>query len=265
MTGILAKYAMNSPKARYLRTKEIASAVGVHPNTVRLYEQWGLLPPIERSAAGYRLFTEDHLYQMRLARLALTWPYPGGKDPVDKLVRCAAHGDFEQALELARQYLANVHQEIKRAEAALNVLEQWADGKKLEEPARPLLIGEAAAFLDVNTDMLRNWDRNGLLDVPRCPERGYRLYGAEELGRARVIRLLRQAGYSLMAILRMLIEFDRGLVYDFREALDTPRPDEEVFNVADRWLTTLEGQEKRALDIIDLLQEMKSKRMQTLP
>jgi DNA-binding transcriptional MerR regulator len=44
-----------------LRTSDISRAVGVHPNTVRLYETWGLLPPIPRSSSGYRLFTEQHL------------------------------------------------------------------------------------------------------------------------------------------------------------------------------------------------------------
>jgi DNA-binding transcriptional MerR regulator len=33
----------------YLRTSEITKAVGVHPNTVRLYERWGFLPPVPRS------------------------------------------------------------------------------------------------------------------------------------------------------------------------------------------------------------------------
>ena len=55
-------------KSRTLRTSDIAKAVGVHPNTVRLYEEWGFLPPIPRSPSGYRLFTGAHLDQMRLAR-----------------------------------------------------------------------------------------------------------------------------------------------------------------------------------------------------
>lgn len=45
-------------KPRYLRTSDIAKAVGVHPNTVRLYEEWGFLPPIPRNLSGYRLFTD---------------------------------------------------------------------------------------------------------------------------------------------------------------------------------------------------------------
>jgi hypothetical protein len=72
----------------------------------------------------------------------------------------------------------------------------------------------------------------------------------------RVIRMLRQAGYSVMAILRMLIQFDQGHIENLRQTLDTPRPDEDVYYVADRWLTTLAEQEQRALNIIAQLEHM---------
>lgn len=76
----------------YLRTSDIARAVGAHPNTVRLYEEWGFLPPIPRSPAGYRMYTEDHLDQMHLARTSLQGPWPGRKikDSALRLVRLAA-------------------------------------------------------------------------------------------------------------------------------------------------------------------------------
>ena len=53
-----------------LRTSEVARAVGGHPNTVRAYEAWGLLPPIPRTPSGYRQYTDVHVDQMRLARMA---------------------------------------------------------------------------------------------------------------------------------------------------------------------------------------------------
>jgi DNA-binding transcriptional MerR regulator len=243
-------------KQRYLRTAEVAAAADVHPNTVRLYEEWGYLPSIPRSRSGYRQFTEAHVAQMKLARLALQWPYPGGKEPVTELVRRAAAGDFGRALELAYRYLANVRAEQAQAQAALAFLEQWAAGQVTDLVVEPLSIGEAAERLDVTRDMLRNWDRNGLLDVPRHPDNGYRQYGAAELGRARVIRMLRQAGYSVMAILRMLLAFDTGHREDLAATLDTPRPDEDVVNVADRWLSTLATEEQRALDLIQQLAAM---------
>ena len=53
------------------RTSEIAVLINVHPNRVRLYEKWGYIEPVVREANGYRIYTERHLEQLRLVRLAL--------------------------------------------------------------------------------------------------------------------------------------------------------------------------------------------------
>jgi DNA-binding transcriptional MerR regulator len=243
---------------RYLRTSDIARAIGVHPNTVRLYEEWGFLPPIPRSPSGYRQFTEVHLDQMRLARTALHGPWPGRKikQLALTLVRRAASGDLGGALELAYQHLAQVQGERARAEAAVELLERWAHGTAVDATTKLLRIGEAAVLLDVTTDMLRNWEREGLIQVPRDPRNGYRQYGAVEIGRLRVIRMLLRAGYSTMAILRMLLRLDLGQKADLRQVLDTPRPDEDVYSAADRWLSTLGDFEQRAVDVIALLESM---------
>ena len=95
-----------------------------------------------------------------------------------------------------------------------------------------------------------------LLEVPRDPNNAYRLYGAPEIGRLRVIRMLLRAGYSTMAILRMFLHFDQGRDSDLRGVLDTPPPDEDIFSAADHWLSTLAEQEKRTADIIAQLEKM---------
>lgn len=245
-------------KPRSLRTSDVARAVGVHPNTVRLYEEWGFLPPIPRSPSGYRMFTEAHVDQMRLARTALRGPWPGRtiKRSALALVRRAASGDLGGALEQAYSYLVLVQAERAQAEAAAELLERWAQGAAADATAEPLWIGAAARLLGVTTDVLRNWERDGLIQVPRDPCNGYRLYGAAELGRLRVIRMLRHAGYSTMAILRMLLQLEQNQGGDLRQALDTPRPDEDVYSAADRWLSTLAAQEQRAMDVIALLEDM---------
>jgi len=245
---------------RYLRTSNIAKAVGVHPNTVRLYEEWGFLPPIPRSASGYRQFTEAHLDQMRLARTALHGGWSGQKirRSAAALVRQAASGDLGGALEQAYHHLVLVQAERAQAEAAAELLERWAQGA--DATAESLRIGEAAKLLDVTADMLRNWERNGLIEVPRNPRNRYRRYGATEIGRLRVIRMLSRAGYSLMAILRMLIRLDQGEKTDLRQVLDTPRPDEDAYFAADRWLSALAGQEQRATEMIAQLEAMISTR-----
>ncbi|MBP7686552.1 MAG: MerR family DNA-binding transcriptional regulator [Thermoflexales bacterium] len=253
-----ASVARLKAKPPILRTIDIATAVGVHVNTVRVYEQWGFLPPVPRASNGYRLYTPFHLDQMRLARTALHGGWPGRaiRRSALALVRQSASGDVRGALKQARQHLILVQAERAQAEAAADYLEKWAFGELDDEPTTPLQIGEAAELLDVSTDMLRNWERNGLIKVPRERGNRYRLYGSIELGRLRVLRLLYRAGYSSMAILRMVHQLDRGQRANLRRALDTPPPDEDILTTADRWLSTLAEQEQRAHDMICQLQKM---------
>ena len=40
------------------KTSEVAKLIGIHPNTVRLYENAGLISKPERQSNGYRIFTD---------------------------------------------------------------------------------------------------------------------------------------------------------------------------------------------------------------
>ena len=243
---------------RYLSTSQLAKAVGVHPNTVRRYVERGFLPPVQRSPSGYRRFTERHLDCLRLTRLVFSNLFPGRAIYQSGLylIYVSAGGDLGGALELAYRHLALVQSERAQADVAADLLERWALGAPADATSEPLQIKQAARLLGISVDILRNWDRNGLIEIPRDPSNGYRQYGASEISRLRVIRMLSRAGYSLSAILRMLIQLDRGEATDLRQALDTPRPDEDVYMASDRWLTTLSDHEVRARQIIDLLEEM---------
>lgn len=245
--------------AKVLRTSDIARALGVHVNTVRLYETQGFLPDIPRGRNGYRQYTPMHMEQARLAHLTLRWPYVGDKTLLNDLVKSAVRGDFGMAMELAYQYLARIRMEKTYAEAAIEFLERWAAGHRVDSSQQTMHIGQAADYLNVTVDMLRNWERNGLIDVPRDPSNGYRLYGTAEFGRLRVVRMLIQSGYSLMAILRMLQQFDSGNTDNLRDALNLPLDDsanEAIEVITDRWLTSLVDLEARAQSIIRQLGHM---------
>lgn len=246
--------------AAYLYTSELAHAVGVHPNTVRRYVERGLLPPVERSPAGYRRFTQRHLDCLRVTSLVYHGVYPGRAIFMSgaRVVRATVADDLDGALELAQRHLALVRGERAQADLAASLLERWAShaDDARGEATPPLRIGQVARLLGVSTDIVRAWDRNGLIDIPRDPANDYRRYGAEQISRLRVIRLLSRAGYSTAAVLRMLRQLDSGDATDLRHALDTPRPDEDVYLASDRWLSTLAEQERRAHAILALLDEM---------
>jgi DNA-binding transcriptional MerR regulator len=246
----------------FLSTSVVAKKVGCHPNTVRLYEEWGYLPRIPRGSNNYRLFTNDHLDQMELAWTAFSGPYPGRtiKRSAYALVKTAANSDLGGALEMAYDHLALIRSEHVQAETAADLLDRWIHGKPADSTICPLRIGEAARLLNVTNDMLRNWENNGLIEVPRDPRNGYRQYSAKEIGRLRVIRMLVKAGYSMMAILRMLLVLGEDMVEDVRKVLDTPREDEDIYTAADQWLSTLKDHTVRANWIINHLERMIEKR-----
>jgi DNA-binding transcriptional MerR regulator len=247
-----------------LRTSDLARAAGVHPNTVRRYADWGLIPPVERGPNGYRRFTRRHLDCLRLARLVLREPYSGRtlRQSALRVLQAVVSADLQTALEQAHRHRAFVQAERAQANIAARLLERWASAPPAPDTAPPLQIGQAAELLGVSIDVLRNWDRSGLLDVPRDPANGYRRYGAAQVSRLRVIRMLSRAGYSLSAILRMLVQLDRGQTANLRQALDTPRPDEDVYTAFDRWLSTLAAEDQRAAAILALVEDIVSKSQQ---
>ncbi|RPI95807.1 MAG: MerR family transcriptional regulator, partial [Chloroflexi bacterium] len=112
----------------------------------------------------------------------------------------------------------------------------------------------------VSIDQLRNWERNNLLETPRDPSNGYRLYGPDEIGRLRVIRMLIRSRYSMMSILRMLNKLDRGETDQLRQALDTPESEEDALYVTDHWLTTLGELEKAAHELIEQIETTLTRR-----
>jgi hypothetical protein len=101
--------------------------------------------------------------------------------------------------------VVQVQSERVQAESAADFLERWAAGTPVDATQQSLRIGEAvfctaaASLLNTTIDAIRNWERNGLIEVPRNPDNGYRRYGAPEIDRLRVIRMLLRAGYSMMA------------------------------------------------------------------
>lgn len=243
----------------YISTLDVARAANIHPNTVRIYETWGLIPTAQRSEKGYRHFTPFHIDQIKLARLAMADPWPGReiRHSAICIVKKSAGGDLVNALSDSQKHLMLVHKEQKYAYDAANAVEDWVSGRLnlIMDEGEILSIGQTAARLDISVDMLRNWEHNGLIRPPRRSN-AYRYYRQVEISRLSIIRMLCKAGYSLLAVLRMLnsLENDQGV--DIPHILDTPRPEDDLGHATDHWLTTLMEAEKRANMIITLLEKM---------
>jgi DNA-binding transcriptional MerR regulator len=239
-------------------TSEVARIIGIHPNTVRLYEELKLITKPERKPNGYRVFAELQLEQFKIARLALQVEIlqNGLRKQAIDIVKACARCDFDEALARTSTYLGQVAEEKQNAEEAIRIVEQLITGQSEYEPKLSLTRKETAEYLNVTIDTLRNWELNGLLSIKRKMN-GYRVYTDHDIRRLTIIKSLRCANYSLAAILRMLYVLSVNPKVSVRDAIDTSQSGDDIITACDNLLTSLNHAEKNAKEIYALLNKIK--------
>lgn len=233
--------------------------IGIHPNTVRLYEKLELIPKPERLPNGYRIFTDFHIEQCRLVRIAFKVEVlqNGLRKKIIKVIKASANRDFNLAILLTNEYIEQVEKEIINAEESVTIVKQLLAGCE-QSNMQCLKRKEVSKALDISMDTLRNWEMNGLLTVKR-KENGYRIYTDGDMRRLKVIRALRCANYSLEAILRLLRQLSQNPDTDIRAALNNPKQSDDIISVCDRLIVSLTAAKKNAYEIRVMLQDMRNR------
>lgn len=241
------------------KTAEVAAIIGIHPNTVRLYEKLNLIPKPERLSNGYRVFTEFHIKQCKLIRLAFQIEVlqNGLRKKIAQMLTVSATGDFDTAITITKEYLKQIKQERQNAEEAIEIVKDILSGG-VRESSTQLKRKDVSELLDISMDTLRNWEMNGLLTVKR-KDNGYRVYTDEDIQRLKIIRSLRCANYSLEAILRLLQQLSKNPDTDIRIVLNTPKQTDDIISGCDRLIISLSAAEKNANALSAMLHDMKEK------
>lgn len=197
----------------YLRTVDLARAGHISVQQVRNYEAGGLLPPAERGAGGYRHYSQKHLAALTAARSLV-----GGFGwPRARAIMQAVHrGELPAALALIDERhaeLASKRIQVEQALGALSTLSTLAaQAVPLGSTRHPrrLRVGEAAKQVGVRVSALHFWEQQRLLHPVRDASSRYRLYDEQQMGRLRVVVLLREAGYDFNVIHTTLDELAAG-------------------------------------------------------
>jgi DNA-binding transcriptional MerR regulator len=181
---------------RRWRLVELARLAGVTEQQIRNYLTAGLLPPAGRTAANYRVFTDQHADALRTVR---TLAAGHGWARARAILAAVHSGDIPVALAALDDSHADLARERARIAATVDAFIQAAD-----DPApavrRTARIGQVAADIGVRTPVLRLWERRGLLHPERQRTTGYRLYGATEQRAAHLIAVLRAGGLPFAII-----------------------------------------------------------------
>ncbi|MFJ1754937.1 MerR family transcriptional regulator [Kitasatospora sp. NPDC088134] len=194
-------------KTTGMRTADVARRAGCSVQQVRNLERDGVLPPVPRTATGYRTYGEVHL-QSALAYRALA----AGVGPVEgkEIVRAFHRDPVPQALarfDAVHARLDAERAELRRAAEAARAI----SGEPIDDvrAADAMGVSELAAALGVRPSTLRHWHAESLVVPDREPGRGARRYTPAQVRDARIVHQLRLAGYRI-APLRALLPHLRG-------------------------------------------------------
>ncbi|MGX4601325.1 MerR family transcriptional regulator [Faecalimicrobium sp. JNUCC 81] len=241
------------------KTSEVAKMIGIHPNTVRMYEDLELISKPIRKDNGYRVFTDLHIYQFKLARKVFEVEVlqNGLRKKAIAIVKMLAKQDFDGSIVLTNQYIKSIKKEIANANEAVDIAGKLINGLNHEKEFN-LKRKEVSELLGITMDTIRNWEMNGLVNVKR-QENGYRIYTYKDIQRLKVIRSLKCGNYSLSAILRMLNKLSENNEADINEILNSPDENEDIISVCDKLINSLNLAAQNAEEILEMLYKMKRK------
>jgi DNA-binding transcriptional MerR regulator len=197
----------------YLRTMDLAQAGHISVQQVRNYESSGLIPPAERSASGYRRYTQKHLAALMATRSLLAGH---GWQRTRAIMQAVHRGNVAAALALIDERhaeLARKRVEVEQTLATLGMLAAQSAPLAttlIARDAQRLRVGEAARQVGVRVSALHFWEQQGLLHPVRDTSSHYRLYDERQMRRLRVVVLLREASYNFSAIQTTLDELAAG-------------------------------------------------------
>ena len=241
------------------KTHEVSKTIGIHVNTVRLYEKYKLISTPERLSNGYRVFTDLHIEQFKMARAVLKVEVlqNGLRKQAVEILKVSALGNLEDAKKMAESYLQQLDLEMSHAEEAIEIARKILNSDDSDIPKEKIALTrkETAETLQVTMDTLRNWELNGLITVKR-KQNSYRVYFYEDIQRLKIIRSLRCANYSLSSILRMLGALSQNPAADLRKTINTPKDSEDVITACDKLLTSLSEAKVNMLYAIGQIEKM---------
>ncbi|MDQ6661089.1 MAG: MerR family transcriptional regulator, partial [Chloroflexota bacterium] len=106
--------------------------------------------------------------------------------------------------------LASKRLQVEQTLSALRALAAGSTPLQSSRHPQRLRVGEAAKQVGVRVSALHFWEQQGLLRPLRDQYSRYRLYDEQQMGRLRVVVLLREAGYDFNVIQSVLDELAAG-------------------------------------------------------
>jgi len=177
-----------------MRPRDLARKFSISTSTLRNYEAKGLIPPAQRTASGYRHYTDEHIaYLSCLQAMAPAF----GMEVTTEVLLAIQSKDIDEALWRVKESEIQLYKSRQLAMQSLRELEAENNFENNDQAdSHWMTVGEAAAAYEVPATTLRHWENVGLITSKRDPNNGYRLYNRSHLRKVLLIRTLRSSVYS---------------------------------------------------------------------
>ena len=253
--SIQVKMWIYNERSDYVRTHQIATFTDVHPNTVRLYEDWHYISPVPRAANGYRMYSELHLKQMQIARLVFRQEFIQNnlRKKATQIVKLSGREQFKEALIAAENYYAFLQQEYAHTISTVETIEKLQRNNILSETT--YTHKQVAERLNLTEETVRNWERNGLLEIPRNSQ-NRRVYSESDMQKCMVIRTLRSAHFSITSIAHLLQAISTKKDASIVDIVKSPKFVPEFTHVTDDLVMNLKKAMTDVEQVIALLKEL---------
>ncbi|MCR8842420.1 MerR family DNA-binding transcriptional regulator [Paenibacillus sp. SC116] len=176
-----------------MRPKKLASKFIISPSTIRNYETKGLIPAAERSANGYRVYT--NLHEAYLACIQAMAPAFGMEITTEVLNLLQQEKPYE-ALWVVRQQEVALYEEKARLKALIVDIRMYTKENQTRINEKCLTINEVSEVTQVPKSAIRYWEQAGYVTADRDPTNRYRVYSGSHLFKIRLLQLLQNSVYS---------------------------------------------------------------------
>lgn len=149
----------------------MASKFRISASTLRNYEAKGLVPPAERSANGYRIYTDLHAaYLACLQAMAPAF----GMEVTTEVLRCLNRDKPYDALWIIREKEVALYEEKKNLERLIKDIRLQANENKSPYTEERFTINEASERTQVPKSAIRYWEQAGYVRADQNPDNRYR-------------------------------------------------------------------------------------------
>ncbi|HEX3043324.1 MAG TPA: MerR family transcriptional regulator [Bacillota bacterium] len=213
------------------RPVDIARKLNISASALRHYENWGMVPPVERAANGYRIYTEEHIAYFECIRAMA----PGfGIQVTAEVLKKIQKGEVDEALwiiNLAQTTLRNEKVIAEKTIQSLGLVSQKLVKHKLNSKRDWLTIHEVSEATAIPTTTIRHWEKTGLFTTSRNEGNRYRKFNSSHVRQILIIHALKaplySANYSLDGIKQIVRELNddnleqiRQIALDFQKHLN---------------------------------------------